>query len=223
MKAFGIAIVVLIAALVLKALTRSSYPTQKNVSFEEQLKTFEALGFELNEGVLREDVLMWEDAEKAFVEDPWNLLYMTLGLTIERAPWTPITNQCWDFDLEAIEDHGAYVDIMKNISRITDGDLDFEDLTDYVDVEAEIAWVAFKVRGDAYKWNLRVDNDWADGDLFDRVQALAIKYETGKRFTYYNTGGQDFVLGYHTEDELSLLRKATGLNIEWLKAKGQIY
>jgi len=46
--------------------------------------------------------------------------------------------------------------------------------------------------------------------------------EKGK-FTFFNTGGQDFVLGYHTPEELEKIRKATGLDIVWLKAEGQIY
>ncbi len=32
--------------------------------------------------------------------------------------------------------------------------------------------------------------------------------------------GQDVVLGYCTSDELENIRKATGLEIVWLKAKG---
>lgn len=192
-------------------------------TFEQQLETFKQLGFTLNQGVSVSDISRWEKGYTAFEEQPYHLMYQTLGQTIEREPWTPLTNQCWDFDLEAIEDHGSYVDIMKNISRITHGDLIFEDVQDYVDIEEGKAWVSFTCKGDRYKWELRVDDDWADGALFDKVQSLTEQYHTKGKFTFFNTGGQDFVLGYHTPEELEKIRQATGLNIVWLKAKGQIY
>ena len=192
-------------------------------TFQEQFETFTGLGFTLNEGVDTSDINRWQGGHKEFEDQPYHLMYQTLGQTIEREPWTPLTNKCWDFDLEAIEDHGAYVSIMKNISRVTNGDLGFENLMDYVDIEEKVAWVSFTCKGDKYKWNLKVDDDWTDGDLFDRVQALAEKYQTKGRFTYFNTGGQDFVLGYHTKEELEMITQRTGLEIVWLKAKGQIY
>lgn len=192
-------------------------------TFEEQLEVFSKLGFSLNDGVDISDINRWKGGLKEFEDEPFHLLYHTLGQTIEREPWTPITNKCWNFDLEAIEDHGAYVDIMKDISRITSGELVFENLQDYVDVEEKKAWVSFTCKGENYKWDLKVDDDWADASLFDKVQELAEKYQTKRRFTFFNTGGQDFVLGYHTSKELETIRQKTGINLVWLKAKGQIY
>jgi hypothetical protein len=196
---------------------------KSNTSFDEQLKTFTELGFKLNEGIDTSDINRWGNGHKEFEDQPYHLMYMTLGQTIEREPWTPITNKCWDFDLEAIEDHGAYVEIMENISRITNEDLMFENIKDYVDLEEGKAWVSFTCNGDNYKWNLKVDDDWADGNLFDKVQDLTVKYKTKGKFTFFNTGGQDFVLGYSTPEELEKIKSATGLDIVWLKVKGQIY
>jgi hypothetical protein len=192
-------------------------------TFEEQLETFKQLGFNLNTGTDISDINRWQEGHKAFEDEPYILMYQTLGSTIEREPWTPLTNKCWDFDLEAIERHGAYVDIMENISRVTNGELVFENIQDYVDLEEAKAWVSFTCKGDNYKWDLKVDNDWADGDLFDKVQALTEKYKTKGKFTFFNTHGQDFVLGYYTCEELETIKQTTGLEIVWLKAKGQIY
>jgi hypothetical protein len=192
-------------------------------TFEEQLETFKQLGFVLNPGIDTSVLNCWPGGHKAFEDLPYHLMYQTLGQTIERKPWTPLTNKVWDFDLEAIEDHGDYINVMKNISRITNGELIFEDIKDYVDIEEGKAWVSFKCNGDNYKWDLKVNDDWADGDLFDKVQELTNTYKTKGRFTFFNTGGQDFVLGYCTPNELDKLRQATGLAVVWLKAKGQIY
>ena len=216
----------LIGALI-GLLGRSSKPNgeKKNSipTFEEQLETFKKLGFHLNPGTDTSDINRWPGGYKEFETPPYHLMYQTLGSTIEREPWTPLTNKCCDFDIEAIEDQGAYVTIMTNISRITNGDLEFEGLQDYVDIDEGLAWVSFTCKGESYKWDLKVDDDWVDADLFDKVQALAEMYNTSGRFTFFNTGGQDFVLGYCTSKELEKIRQATGLEIVWLKAKGQIY
>lgn len=194
-----------------------------NPTFDQQLETFKQLGFTLNPNIDTSDINCWQGGLKEFEDNPYTTMYQTLGLTIEREPWTPLTNKCWNFDLEAIEDHGAYIEIMKNISRITNGDLIFENIEDYVDIYEGKAWVSFTCKGDRYKWDLKVDNDWADGDLFDKVQTLTDKYKTKGKFTFFNTGGQNIVLGYSTSEELEKIRETTGLEIVWLKAKGQIY
>lgn len=194
----------------------------KSLSVEEQLETLEALGFILNEGIDRTEIFEMAKTFNAENAAPYEILYAVLGLLSEESG-IPFTNYCWDFDTEAIEDHGAYVDIVENISRITRGELRFENTEDYVDIDEEKAWVSFTCRGDNYKWDLAVDNDWVDGRLFDNMQKLAVKYNTKGKFTYYNTGGQDFVLGFYTPAELEKIRTTTGLEIVWLKAQGQIY
>ncbi len=191
-------------------------------SFEEQFETFKNLGFILNKGVDISDINHWKGGLKEFETLPYHLIYQTLGSTLERKPFTPLTNKCWNFDTEAIEDHGAYIDIMKNISRITNGELIFENITDFIEIEEETAWVSFTCNGDNYKWDLEVDNDWVDGELFVKVQDLTYKYKTKGKFTFFNTGGQDFVLGYETPEDLDIIRKTTGLEIVWLSSKGQI-
>jgi len=191
-------------------------------SVKEQLETLEALGFILNEGIDRTEIIERAEAFQAANAAPYTILYALLGCPSEESG-IPFSNHCWDFDTEAIEDHGAYVDIVNNISRVTNGALKFENIEDYVDVEEEKAWVSFTCRGDNYRWDLVVDNDWVDGRLFDSMQELAVKYNAKGKFTYYDTGGQDFVLGFHTQEELEKIRKTTGLEIVWLNAKGQVY
>jgi hypothetical protein len=51
------------------------------------------------------------------------------------------------------------------------------------------------------------------------VQGLAEKYNTKKRFTYYDCGWSDILLGYETEEVLRRLRRETGLEVGWLEGK----
>lgn len=185
------------------------------ISFEKQLETFKRLGFKLNPGISISDVDRWGRTNN-FEEEPFKLLYITLGQTIEREPWTPLTDRVWDFDTEAIEDHGAYVEIMKNLERITRGEIKFVNLKDYVDVENKKAWVSFSIGGRSYEWNLKVDDDWADPELFSKVVELTRTLKTKGKFTYFNTGGQDAVIGFETPGSRDSIINATGLKIEWL-------
>jgi len=195
-----------------------SQPTEKvqQVSFENQLQIFEQLNFDLNAGIDTSDINRWPGGHKEFEQSPFSLMYITLGQEIEREPFTPLTNKCWDFDTEAIEDHGAYIRIIENLPRITRGELIFSDIKDFVDIEKGKAWVSFTLNGDNYKWDMKVDNDWVDTDLFPKMVALTNKYNTKGKYTYYDTGGQDAVIGFETSESLAEIKKATGLKIDWL-------
>ncbi len=185
------------------------------VPFQEQLDTFQKLGFELNPGVTIADIDRWGGPEE-FENDPYYLMYITLGQTIEREPWTPLTNRCWDFDTEAISDHGDYVKIIKNLDRITRGELTFEHIKDYVDLEQRKAWVSFTINGDYYQWDLDVNDDWVDHGLFSNVVDLTMKYKTKGKYTYFSSGGQMMVVGYETPGSLKKLQEATQLKIVWM-------
>lgn len=189
--------------------------TMKAVPFDTQLETFKQLGFTLNTGTDISDVDRW-GGHAEFEKEPYSLMYTTLGQTIEREPWTPLTNKCWDFDTEAIEDHGSYITIMQNLERLAHGELKFENLKDYVEIENNKAWVSFTTNGDNYKWDMKVEDDWVDTDLFSKVVELTKKYQTKGKYTYYDTGGQDAVIGYETPETLEKIVRATGLKIEWL-------
>ena len=187
----------------------------KKIGFLEQYEIFRKLGFELNPNADISDIDRWGSRTK-FEEKPFELMYITLGLFLEREPWSPITNRCWYFDTEAIEGEGSYSRIIKNIQRLTHRELNFENVEDYVDMEGEVAWVSFILNGDKYKWDLNVYNDWIDPQFFDNLIELTKKYSTKSKFTYYPEG-QSIVIGYETPDKLKEIKKATGLKIEWFK------
>lgn len=183
---------------------------------ETQLETFRQVGLVPNTGVELSDIDCWGGSE-AFEEEPYSLLYSTLGQTIEREPWTPISDKCWHFDTEAIEGNGSYVSIMQNLERLAQGELKFERLEDHVDQDDNTAWLSFTINGESYKWDMVVDEDWVDPLIFTKVIELTSKYRTRGKYTCYSTGGQDVVIGYETPESLEKIVATTGLNIEWLQ------
>jgi hypothetical protein len=181
-------------------------------TFDSQLKTFQELGFTLHDGVELSDLDRWGGRE-AFEQEPFKLMYITLGGTLEREPFSPLCDRCWHFDTEAIEDHGSYVEIMRNLARVSRGAISFDELEDFVDIEEEKASVSFTLGGKRYDWDLAVDDDWVDPSLFSRVVELTEQLGLAGRFTYFDTGGQDLVIGFETAEDLDRLIARTGLTI----------
>jgi hypothetical protein len=91
--------------------------------------------------ILLRSVGFFKPLHKEFEESPFSLMYITLGQEIERDPFTPLTDRCWDFDTEAIEDHGAYVRIIQNLERITRNELKFSNIKDFVDIEEAMKFI----------------------------------------------------------------------------------
>lgn len=183
-------------------------------SFEAQLEQFQAMGFRLNEGVTKSDLLQY--GKTAFEKKPYSWMYSTLGLTLGRKPWTPITDRCWNFDTEAITGNGSYIAIVNNLERISRGVLAFENVRDHVDFNQGNAWVSLTFEGLEYVWNLRVSEHWADSDFISDILSLAEKSNTNGRYTYYLTGDQNVIIGFETPETLEALKKKTGLLIKWV-------
>ena len=117
----------------------------------------------------------------------------------------------WHFDVEAIEDHGSYVQIVENCCRLTGGDLTFDDVRDFVDVEQQIAWVEVSAKGRTERVDLKVDNDWVDPKIFAK---LAEWLESGlaprRRFAMHGLG-QDLLLICKPPEDIKQINRATGL------------
>lgn len=194
----------------------------KSIPLQAQWETFFSLGGQLNSGINKDDIFeifnfpaTKEDFERS--EPHYQLFFSCLGGKIDKEGIDiPLTNWCWYFDAEAIEDHGDYVRIIHDLARLTDGALTFTEVEDYVDIEDEVAWVALTINGDRYKWDLQVYDDWVDGQLFTEIVALTHKYNTIRKFTI-DVCDQGGIIFYQTPEEMEALRQATGLNIEWLE------
>lgn len=212
-------LIILCTALILyapKAYKAIKANTRQKISLDKQLSEFENLGIKLNKGVSKNELLKLHTTDE-YESTPWELLYIAFGHEAE-GKLKYISNNCWHFDAESIEGDGSYADIIRNLGRISNGEMNFTNIKDNVDVDNEKAWVSFEINGDKYKYELKVDADWADGQLFDKIQGLAKKYNTRGKFTMYQMG-QDGIIGYIATENLSALKATTKLDIQWLEGK----
>ena len=69
--------------------------------------------------------------------------------------------------------------ILKNLARISGGELQFGRMADVVDLEAEKKTaLAFDLFGETFQWALAFDGDWVDPTLFSQLVSVISKHST---------------------------------------------
>lgn len=189
-------------------------------SFEQQLSTLASCGIKLAPDVAPEALLESFDRE-AFEAEPYRLLLVCMGGEAESESQAGETgypsDNIWHFDTECIEDHGDYAAIARRMKDLAQGELPLEDITDYVDIEAGEAHVTFRLAGQFYRWDAKVEDDWVDASILSRFSDLLSRVGRSRHFTYIDLGGQDCLIGCATAQEREKLPKETGLKVEWLR------
>jgi hypothetical protein len=181
----------------------------KRKTVETMLAELAKVGVELRPGVSAEEFT------RANVEiDGFELLLAVMG-DEQMDPKTfasldPLSDDVWHFDTEAIEDHGSYLRIVENCRRLTRGDLKFEGVRDYVDVDKEIAWVEVSTGGRSERIDLKVDNDWVDSKILDKLQEWLDQTGSGRQFAVHGLG-QDVLLICKQPEQIKMINRATGL------------
>ena len=143
--------------------------------------------------------------EKSTKKKPFELILIVYGLELEEEPWGRfVCDQAWHFDVEAIEDHGSYVEIVKQFHRITGKAKVLEQLADHVDLEKGEAKLTYVVDGRNRTFQPVVDDDWADAEVVDAVMSDLKK--PGHDY-YAIDNGQAAIWFYLTPEQASSLNE----------------
>jgi hypothetical protein len=190
--------------------------SRKKPTLDEQLAVLAECGIKLREGANRDELAaVLRDDRK----DAWSYedVLIAMGNDSESDDGVSLSDDIWYLDTECIEGDGSYARIIRRLGALTRGELDFRDVTDHVDVDAEEAWVEFVLDGEKIHWDMTVKDDWVDGDVFSNVARLLEKKKSSRRLTNIFLFGQDLLIGCSTEEEFRRLKKDTGLDVKWLK------
>ena len=197
----------------------------KSISYEKQIEIFKSLGYEFAEGVTKDTILTdgyaksaWEEIKKERLkeieENPFSLLYYFYGWRSPEIKSYNFSDKCIWFDLEFIDPSDQYIWFMERMGVITGGDLNYTNITIEVD-QNNYEWIKFKVNGVDKKWKLEKVGYISDS-FFQRFSYLPAEFKTKGRYTYYDDGGQQFVIDYATEREQKEFINKTNLKREWL-------
>jgi len=132
------------------------------MALEDQIQTLSGLGLNLNEGVTVNDLLDSFDREE-YESRPFDMVLFMYGSEVESEPWgRNICDRVWNFDVEAIYGDGSYISIVKRFSLVAGMEGNISDVKDSVNIDSGEAWVSYKLNGEQRKYDIKIDNDWAD-------------------------------------------------------------
>ena len=94
--------------------------------------------------------------------------------------------------------------------------MSFDEITDYVDLEEEVAWVELRTRSKYSKLTLKVKNDWADPSIFVELNKL-LKAANSTKQLFQHDLGQDVLMICRDQSEIIPINKATGLKLFQIK------
>ncbi len=192
-----------------------------SLSYDEQIIVFKTLGYEFADKVTKEMILRdvyemtWEEETEQHIEkNPFSVLYYFYGWRDPEVPNYNYTDKCLWFDLEFFDPNSQYKWFMERMGAITNGEIKFENIEISTD-RNNYEWISFDVNGVKKKWKLEKSGYIADSYV-QRFSYLPTELKTKGRYTYFDNGGQQWVIDYATDKEQEEFNKLTGLKREWL-------
>ncbi len=204
---------------------KKTQSSNKSISFEKQVEVFKSLGYVFVDGVTKDLILtdgyaksVWNEIRKERLQEieqmPFSRLYYYYGWRSPNISGFNFTDKCIWFDLEFIDSSDQYIWFMKRMGVITGDEIKYTDISIETD-EDNYEWIVFKVNGIEKKWKLEKVGYISDA-FFKRFSYLPVELKTKGKYTYYDDGGQQFVIDYATESEQKEFITRTGLKREWL-------
>ncbi|MEM6965569.1 MAG: hypothetical protein AAF573_12430 [Bacteroidota bacterium] len=191
------------------------------IKYEEQLKVFKSLGYDFHEGVTKKMILRdiyemtWEEeTEKYIEENPFSVLYYAFGWRAPEVPKFNYSEHCIWFDLEFFDSNAQYKWFMERMGAITNGEIKFDEIGISTD-EDKWEWIEFKVNGISKKWRLE-RTGYIANDFVQKFSHLPQELKTKRKYTYFDNGGQQFVIDFASDEEQIEFNKKTGLSRKWL-------
>lgn len=208
------------------ALSPYDYPDY--VSLEKQKGILEELGLVIPDDVVKQLQQSMEENDRAriYIESyPFYRLLSCIAVPKrDRETWrvTEYPRQAYWFDWEAADVEGDYEDILRALESISGGELSFEQIVadssqvDWEWGEGTIA-LSFICCGKPFEIEVRVENDWLDPEVIDKLNRVIGQARTGgegKRIYACGDGGQGAILFYCDAGWAREFTQKTGIEME---------
>ncbi|MEQ8155718.1 MAG: hypothetical protein ABRQ25_12670 [Clostridiaceae bacterium] len=185
------------------------------VSMEVQLNNLKEIGISLNSEI-KINKIFQVVGRKDIETEPYVFLLIALGSEIEIADGQLVlmSDDVWYFDSECIEDSGIYVEIIERLFKMSKGYLRLDNIDDYVDIENNEAWVSFDFNQKYYRWDLKVEDDWFDMTLIQKINRMLIEHGYNKKFAVVVLD-QTSLIGFFSKEQLKKINDLTELKFEF--------
>lgn len=185
----------------------------RTVPLEAQLQALAGYGIRTNDGVAIDD-LLYRFRREQYEKQPYKLLLCALGSESERDLTRFLSDNIWHCASRGRPVTSASPPRMATLAA---GALPITNVRDDVDLDQGKARLSFALNEHEYNWDAEVRDDWIDPAILANFVRLLDGQKSSKRFTYLDLKGQDCIIGCSNEGQLAMLRKGTGLDLEWLR------
>ncbi len=200
---------------------KKSILNDQNISFDEQLEVLNNLGYKPKPSVTKEFLLNFINKEleipnpiDSVEQSPYLVLYYALSHQDAKIEDYYLTDQYFWYVLDYFEQPIAYKYFMERMGKITNGEIMFKNVNVEFD-ENNTKWISFEVNNKIKKWNLG-ESEFVDDSFVQRFAYLTQELNTKGRYTYFDRGGEDFIIDYASANEQREFNKKTGLKRIWL-------
>jgi hypothetical protein len=187
----------------------------RNLTLYTQLDTLADCGIVPNEGIGTAELLV-RHGDREYETSPFKLLLAVLGSDALDPPFLPLSDNVWHMRAECIAGRGDYERVAGRMAALAGDTLAIQSVEDEFDWRRGVAWLSFILRGQEFRWPAKIEERWIDPMILSRFAALLEAQDTALRYICLDLGGQDCLLGCATEEQITSLRKLTGLDFEWL-------
>jgi hypothetical protein len=187
----------------------------RNMSLYAQLDALAGCGISLREGV-EPAALLARHPEREYETTPFKLLLTEIGREPEEPPHDAFSANVWLMRSDCISGAGDYAKVANHLAALAGDMLPLESLRDEFDIRNDIAWLAFTLRGESFRWPAKIEERWIDPNILSRFAVLLEAQGTEYSYTCLDLGGQECLLGCTTQQQFDELRRMTGLAFEWL-------
>ena len=177
------------------------------LSLEQKLEILSRCGLRLQPPFTVDDLLRSWDREH-FERAGFDSVLTSLAGQEERPPWRNHCINAWHFDSECIEGNGSYLRIAERLKEMAQGSLPIDKIRDSVDVDGGTAWLAWEYRGQDFRINCKINEDWVDPGVFAHFVNVLAKSDPSKVYLYYDLHGQDCVIACVTKAQFTQLKEA---------------
>ncbi len=187
-----------------------------NIDFKKQLEVLGKLGISLNPEVTVHNLLK-EMKFSNFVSNDYLSLLIVMGCEFQNSDniWIKFSNNIWYLDTECIEDNGDYIRVAERLIAMANGELKINNLNDYIDIENKEAKVYFELNEKLYNWELVVDDDWLDMNIFSKFNDLLSELNSHKKF-YVSAIDQSILVGIFNKIQLNEINKLIDVEFEFM-------
>lgn len=178
------------------------------VPLEEQLAVLRGLGMEIPEKAA--------DIDLSYGAGDYEMLLLSIGwgnYNFETGEWTPSSRQVFAFDAEVYSIEDMYLNYLKGLQSISQGELDFSDAAQD---NSNVDWdgpdgtvgVTFRLNGMECRYHAQFQGDWLDVRIRAAINGFLEKLGVEKRF-YATPGGQGEIVFFCTEAWARQFEEAT--------------